>query len=385
MEAPSQSEFGVRLRKAADPIEPITSHSAQADFELKLHNHELSKHHLADRSEDDRSEGVAVDEPSQHDVDYTFGDDGSQWRMTRLKGIYRRAEDTGEDVDDVALKQYGDLRLFDDAREEESELDRRKTYGPGYVGKDKPNGELFLERTLAAGARKGGMLEVDPGDKEGLGMQLVQDSHTPRNTVTLDQTALNKLKAQMMKAKLRGAPELAELEAQYEAATAAIANGKQPNVIVLSTMDNRMLAGGRNGEVKNIDNRRGRERGLVEENEDMSLEDMVREERRTKEKAGGEGQRFAERIAKDAKFDVRNCLRVERTHADISRTTWSTWTRMLRSWQNAYRSPRSTFATLPSLSYRRPRAHWTIARFAIMKMSVSHLLPQSLLWALVRT
>jgi hypothetical protein len=62
------------------------------------------------------------------------------------------------------------------------------------------------------------------------------------------------------------------------------------------------LAGTR-GEVKAIENKRGRERGLVEENEDMSIEDMVREERRTRGQAGGEGMKAAERIAKDAKFD----------------------------------------------------------------------------------
>jgi len=79
-------------------------------------------------------------------------------------------------------------------------------------------------------------------------------------------------------------------------------NTKEPEVVVLGKMENRMLAGTR-GEVKAIDNKRGRERGLVEENEDMSIEDMVREERRTRGQAGGEGQRFAERIAKDVKFD----------------------------------------------------------------------------------
>lgn len=42
----------------------------------------------------------------------------------------------------------------------------------------------------------------------------------------------------------------------------------------------------------------------MEENEDMSIEDMVKQERRTRNQVGGDGQRFAERIAKDPKFDV---------------------------------------------------------------------------------
>ena len=68
-------------------------------------------------------------------------------------------------------------------------------------------------------------------------------------------------------------------------------------------MDNRMLASGQRNEVRRVETKRGMERGLVEENEDMSIEDMVREERRTKGQAGGDGRRFAERIAKDGKFD----------------------------------------------------------------------------------
>ena len=36
----------------------------------------------------------------------------------------------------------------------------------------------------------------------------------------------------------------------------------------------------------------------------MSIDDMVREERRTKGRPGGSGRQMAERIAKDGKFDV---------------------------------------------------------------------------------
>lgn len=128
-------------------------------------------------------------------------------------------------------------------------------------------------------------------------LQAAAEAATP-----LDQTALNKLKAQMMKAKLMKKPEAARLSAEYDKAAAQFANTKPPDVIVLGHMESRLLAGTR-GEVKAVDNKRGRERGTVEENEDMSIEDMVREERRTRNQAGGESKRFAERIAKDGKFD----------------------------------------------------------------------------------
>ena len=118
-----------------------------------------------------------------------------------------------------------------------------------------------------------------------------------------DQTALNRLKAQLLKAKLRGGSEVTRLEEEYNTALASFASQKQQDVVILGAMDNRMLAGDRRGEVKHVENKRGRERGLVEENEDMTIEDMVRAERRTKGQAGGDGRRFAERIAKDGKFD----------------------------------------------------------------------------------
>ncbi|CRK26288.1 hypothetical protein BN1723_018264, partial [Verticillium longisporum] len=84
----------------------------------------------------------------------------------------------------------------------------------------------------------------------------------------------------------------------------AKAKGKTPQQVLLlwglsrgtSVIPNR-------GEVKAVETKRGRERGNVEANDDMTIEDMVREERRTRGQAGGEGARLAERIAKDGKFD----------------------------------------------------------------------------------
>jgi hypothetical protein len=98
----------------------------------------------------------------------------------------------------------------------------------------------------------------------------------------LSQTELNRLKAQMMKAKMKKAPEAAQLEAEYNAALANTSTSKDRDVVVLNAMDNRMLAGGRQGEVIALTNKRGTERGLVKENE---------------------GAILAEKIAKDSKFD----------------------------------------------------------------------------------
>ncbi|KAH3918279.1 hypothetical protein HBI56_142790 [Parastagonospora nodorum] len=297
MKAPSSMDVDYVQRKKREEKTTYVKASAEQQQALKIHHAELNRG-LADEKEDN---GQVTDEPAQREVNYTFGDMGAQWRMTKLKGIYRAAEESSRSVEDVAMEKYGDLRDFDEAREEEIELDRRKMYGKDYVGKEKPSGELFEERRLKAGIHRSSR-EQDRGDDLPQG-EVVQDPRPTTNTVAVSQTELNRLKAQMMKAKMKKAPNAAQLEAEYNAALTNSAGGKQSDVVVLNAMDNRMLAGGRQGEVINLTNKRGTERGLVKENEDMSIEDMVRQERRTKNQAGGEGLLLAEKIAKDSKFD----------------------------------------------------------------------------------
>lgn len=300
MEAPSSLHVDYVQRKKRE--EKSTYVPASADGELahrlRIHQAELN-HHLADLKND--NEEREAREPAQRNVDYTFGDSGSQWRMTKLKGIYRMAEETGRSVDDIALEKYGHLQDFDDAREEEIELDRRNMYGKDYVGKEKPSGELYKERRLKAGIHRPARMHEEVELPQG---EVVEDLQPTETTTRLSQTELNKLKAQMMKAKMKGASNAAQLEAEYNAAASGSTNRSRPEVVVLGAMDNRQLAGGRKGEIVAIENKRGRERGLVKENEDMSIEDMIRQERRTRGQAGGEGLLLAEKIAKDSKFDV---------------------------------------------------------------------------------
>ena len=314
MQEPSALDVDyMHSRKSKAP--PSQFVGAKEGHEMKVHETEVNQHlkdleRDFDDSEDDGGAGDAavVDEPAQHEVTYTFGDAGSSWRMTKLKAIYRQAEESGRTVDDVALERYGDLRDFDDAREEERELDRRKMYGKDYVGLEKSSGELFRERKMKAGIRRESSNQHKDAhekisDKLPQGKALPNESSPPAKTVPLGPTALNKLKAQMMKAKLRNAPNAAQLEEEYKLAEeASHANTKQPDVVVLNNMENRQLASGRGGEVKSLSGKRAQERGLVEENDDMSIEDMVRQERRTARNAAGSGKEFAERIAKDGKF-----------------------------------------------------------------------------------
>ncbi|EKG17552.1 Cwf19-like domain-1 [Macrophomina phaseolina MS6] len=297
MEAPSSLDVDY-VQRRKEP-EPDKTKATKKDYDLKIHDKELNQH-LRDLQEG-KEDTSAVEEPAQHEVSYTFGDNGSQWRMTKLKNVYREAKESGRSVDDVALERYGSFRAFDDAREEEIELERRATYGRDYVGKEKPSGELYQERKMKAGVRRESEQAANEVPKLPQG-HIIQEKPPPATTNVLDATALNKLRAKLMKAKLKGGDEAAKLEAEYNLAMAQAANRKEPEVVVLGAQESRLLAS-RKGEVKDIDNKRGRERGLVEENEDMSIEDMVRQERRTRGQQGGEGYRLAETIAKDAKFD----------------------------------------------------------------------------------
>ncbi|KAI0618608.1 Cell cycle control protein cwf19 [Pyrenophora tritici-repentis] len=297
MKAPSSMDIDYVQRKKREEKTTYVRESTQPQSALKIHKAELN-HHLADSKNEQET---VADEPTQREVNYTFGDTGAQWRMTKLRGIYRNAEESGKSVEEIAMEKYGDLRDFDEAREEEIELDRRKMYGKDYVGKEKPSGELYEERRLAADIHRPSRTSHEPDElPQG---EVVSDPQPVTNTGMLSQTELNRLKAQMMKAKMKKAPNAAQLEAEYNAALANSSSSKDRDVVILNAMDNRMLAGGRQGEVTALTNKRGTERGLVKENDDMSIDDMVRQERRTKGQAGGEGALLASKIAKDAKFD----------------------------------------------------------------------------------
>ena len=338
MEAPSSLDVDY-VRRRKEETKPSRVRATKDDYELKRHKNELI--HGLQELDGGKMVDELKNEQAQHEVNYTFGDAGSQWRMTKLKAVYRQKKESGRPMDEVAIERFGDLRSFDDAREEEIELDRRKLYGKDYVGKEKPSGELFQERKIESGLRRDSHPSPENEAEQELPQgEIIHEKDPPAKTVTLDQNALNKLKAQVMKAKLTRAPNAAELEADYNTAMSAAANRKEPEVVVLGAMESRMLAGGRKGEVKAIDNKRGRERGLVEENEEMSIEDMVRQEKRTRGMAGGEGRNFAERIAKDGKFDndldymddnaSKLAKRVQRSEISLRNTAISEFQKMNR-------------------------------------------------------
>ncbi len=358
MEAPSITDLEFKHRDTSKSAKSIPTGSLRAGFQLKIHENELNKHHLQDFAEGRNIPNSAeIDNKKLGHVDevaYTFGDAGAQWRMTKLKAIFREVEESGRAVEEVVLERYGDLRAFDDAREEQIELDRRETYGSGYVRKDKPSGELFIERTKEERAMRMEHKNIlSSGTEKELRKRREDEFHdqdkVPSNSKVqpIDHTALNRLKAQLLRARLRGTPDVPLQEAEYAKAMDSFTKHQEPDMVVLGAMENRMLTGGRQGEVLGINTLRGRERGLVEENEDMSIEDMVRAERRTRNQAGGDGKRFADRIAKDGKFDVNFKIPLPILHFVLlltslfTRLASNTWRRTRINWQGAFRNRRS--------------------------------------------
>ncbi|KJR84899.1 uncharacterized protein SPSK_08734 [Sporothrix schenckii 1099-18] len=275
--------------------------------------HVISERELNSSALQHVNNGKPIDELRDHiqrGTKYIFGDEGSQWRMTKLRGVYTISEKSGRPIEEVAVDRFGSLLEFDDAREEREELERRRLYGKDYALKDKPTGDLHRKRTAQLNQeplRPEYTSSDSDGDNGGSNLEKgtsgTKASKQQLPYAPTDQTTLNRLRAALMKAKLRKDPNLSTLQLEYDVAVAALSS-KTDNgqAVVLDASHSRMLAGTR-AEVKSIDTKRGKERGLVEANDDINIEDMMREERRTRGVAGGEALRLAESISKDAKYD----------------------------------------------------------------------------------
>lgn len=295
MKAPS-ADFIDYTQKGVRKASPNRSVAAkQPDYRPAIiHKNELNAQLVAGKSLDEYADG---DTNGRVGIGYTFGDGGSGWRMTRLKRLYEAANEKGVTVEELALERYGSLKLFDDAREEEMELERRDMYGINRKdAKDAPSGELYAERMRKQQQECERKRREPPPPLPPPLMQQVPQAKV------LDQTGLNRMRAALMKAQLRGDPKAAKMEEEYNAALEASRQGVvADDTVVLSAMDTRQLAG--------LGTRVGREvvegkKGKLMENGDMTIDDMVREEKITR--GQGAGRQMAERISRDAKFNV--CL-----------------------------------------------------------------------------
>ncbi|KAI5780436.1 CwfJ C-terminus 2-domain-containing protein-like protein [Geopyxis carbonaria] len=320
-------------RKSSPPSKTLAA--AHADYKPVIHEKELNTQLRAGKALDEYADADPASEAA-----YEFGDSGSKWRVAKVRRVYEQAEESGRSVDEIALERYGSLKAWDDAREEETEMERRELYG---VAKTKPTGELWAARQREAEKRQ----EVVAARQEreaAMAPPPVQQQQ--QEAKPLDATAINKLRAALLKAQIRGDSRAPELEREYNAAVAAskaASSAPAPtdpaasSTVVLTAMDHRALAG--------LSTRIGTSaletpKGKLIENADMSISDMVREEKRTRG-GPGEGRQLAERIARDAKFTdnldyldenaAKLATRIQRRDIDIKNTAIADFSRISRT------------------------------------------------------
>ena len=195
----------------------------------------------------------------------------------RLRRTYETAEEENKPVEEVALEKYGSLEAFNDAVEERRILDERSgkkgrtsssnsakapsgetrysfydSSGPPSRGSFRKPGEATSSSANPPPANKRlDSLKAEPRPpiprtQSNQTSQSTPNSHTPIPSVMTPQLPstpavdLNKLQAKVLRAKLMGAPNAAELEREYDEAKKASegffsAEGKK--LQVLPTMD----------------------------------------------------------------------------------------------------------------------------------------------------
>jgi hypothetical protein len=215
---------------------------------------------------------------------YTIGDDGSSWRMMKLKNLRTAAKEDMRPIEEIAAEKLGSLRAYDEAREEEKELERRKLDRKGQgVLKLKVTGELHLQR-LAKQQRKA-QREQDRNPPQ---PQPTTTTTTTTTTSTtgeqpITQSDLNKLQADLLRAEMSNSPAVATLAQEYESAVQKF--NTQPTtlqIIALPTSHSALLP--------------HLSREQSKSSADLTIEDMVKEERASKR------AHTVDRIARDKRF-----------------------------------------------------------------------------------
>lgn len=195
----------------------------------------------------------------------------------RLRRTYETAEEENKSVEEVALEKYGSLEAFNEAFEERRILDERAgkkgrtnssnaakpstgetrysfydSSGPPSRGSFKKPGEAASSSAnpvVPANKRLDSLKAVSRPPTPRVQSQTSQStpaSHTPIPSVMTPQLPstpsvdLNKLQAKVLRAKLMGAPNAADLEREYDEAKRAsegLFNSDGKKLQVLPTMD----------------------------------------------------------------------------------------------------------------------------------------------------
>ncbi|TDL23177.1 hypothetical protein BD410DRAFT_721682 [Rickenella mellea] len=208
-------------------------------------------------------QGKTVDEytPSAP-KSFTPGGPGSQWRMMKLRRVYETAEEEGKGVEEVALDRYGSLDAFYEAQDERRLMDERegrkaergrpRENQKNMRDNDGEQGETRWMFSDVGGSgstsrsssfrRPGASAPSTPSPApqtappmnkrldslrlpSDVGKSPLSQSHTPipsvmtpqmPSTRRLSPSSLNKMQANVLRAKLMGRPDAEKLEEEYE-------------------------------------------------------------------------------------------------------------------------------------------------------------------------
>lgn len=231
---------------------PVFIHLTEGVLQVKISSKELNK--------DLRLAGsVDHDVPPPPPKAVTPGGPGSSWRMMRLRRVFETAEEENKPIEEVALERFATLQAFEEAKEERRILDerdgkrsqRRDRDGAKEGGRGREGGgekRFMFTDVDASGASSRSSSFRRPGsgltgstpstpspanpptnrrlDSLRLPSQAASPSHTPIPSVmtpsvattsthrAVSPSSLNKLQAQILRAKLMNDPKLEE---QYEA------------------------------------------------------------------------------------------------------------------------------------------------------------------------
>lgn len=191
------------------------------------------------------------EEPPKVARKFTFGDQGSSWRMMKLRRVFEIAEAESRPVDEVVLERYGSFDEFDEAQAERAFLDGKappakrlenpvkaapvpasKFLAPDELRQTSQKESIELPKRAMPSATRASIPSATISGSQTRGFN-------ERSVLSVDQ--LNKLKSKLLKAKMMGLPDAEELETQYELekSKAESADQSAEQVVVVSNVDSR--------------------------------------------------------------------------------------------------------------------------------------------------
>ncbi|KAJ8581623.1 hypothetical protein M405DRAFT_832125 [Rhizopogon salebrosus TDB-379] len=243
------SSLGTERKRPPRPEKPNPDN-------IKISSRELNEDLRAGRS-------VDHDVPLPPPKAITPGGPGSSWRMMRLRRVYETAEEENKPIEEVALERFGTLQAFEEAKAERQLLDERdgrrsqrrdetKERGRGREGGGEKRFMFTDVGASGASSRSSSFRRPGSGptgstpstpspanpptsrrfDSLRLPSQAASplaQSHTPIPSVmtpsvattsthrAMSPSSLNKLQAQVLRARLVNAPNAEKLEEEYEA------------------------------------------------------------------------------------------------------------------------------------------------------------------------